>query len=195
MVGAGIGFDPRPGDPLMSSSSNIATSRMLVDCVDIHGVAVGGVKKACLGILGAAQIDKHGNINASKVSATTYIGGAGGSNDIANGANEVVVITKQKKDRFLDKVTYVTCAGTHVTTLISNLGIFEKNGGEFELTHYFAADETQKTAMLKKIAENCGWELKVAGNVQGVAAPTAEELTLLRSLDPEGIFIEDLKRI
>jgi acyl CoA:acetate/3-ketoacid CoA transferase beta subunit len=189
MVGAGIGFDPRPGDPLMSSSSNIATSRMLVDCVDIHGVAIGGVKKACLGILGAAQIDKNGNINASKVSATTYIGGAGGSNDIANGANEVVVITKQKKDRFLDKVTYVTCAGTHVTTLISNLGIFEKNGGEFELTHYFSADGSAKDAALKKIVETCGWELKISRQVRAAAEPTAEDLTLLRSLDPEGVFI------
>ena len=111
MVGAGIGFDPRPADPLMSSSSNIATSRMLVDAVDIHGVCIGGVKKACLGILGAAQIDKQGNINSSRVSVTTYIGGAGGGNDIANGAKEVIVVTKQKKDRFLEKVPYVTCPG------------------------------------------------------------------------------------
>ena len=172
MVGAGIGFDPRPADPLMSSSSNIATSRMLVDSVDIHGVCIGGVRKACLGILGAAQIDKFGNINSSKVSATTYIGGAGGGNDIANGAREVIVITKQKKDRFLDKVSYVTCAGTHVTTLISNLGIFEKNGPEFELTTYFAADESTKEQMIKKIADHCGWELKVSKTVQAASEPT-----------------------
>jgi acyl CoA:acetate/3-ketoacid CoA transferase alpha subunit len=189
MVGAGIGFDPRPADPLMSSSSNIATSRMLVDAIDIHGVCIGGVKRACLGILGAAQIDKHGNINSSKVSATTYIGGAGGGNDIANGAKEVVVITKQKKDRFLEKVSYVTCAGTNVTTLISNLGIYEKNGPEFELTHYFAADESTEEQIIRKITDQCGWELKIAQPLKSASPPTSPELALLRSLDPEGVFI------
>ncbi|MBN1381033.1 MAG: hypothetical protein JXA41_05110 [Deltaproteobacteria bacterium] len=189
MVGAGIGFDPRPADPLMTSSSNIATSRMLVDPIDIHGVCIGGVKKACLGILGAAQIDKNGNLNSSKVSEKTYIGGAGGGNDIANGAKEVVVITKQKKERFLEKVSYITCAGNHVKTLISDLGIFEKKGAAFELTHYFSADGTAKDDVLQKIADRCGWELKVSERVQAAAEPTVEELALLRSLDPEGVFI------
>lgn len=190
MAGAGIGFEPRPGDPLMSSSSNVATSRTLVDAVDIHGVAIGGVKKATLGILGAAQIDKHGNINSSKVSAATYIGGAGGGNDIANGAKEVVVITKQKKERFLDHVTYVTCAGHNVTTLISNMGVFEKNGDEFQLTQYFAGED-QRDGMLKNISDNCGWALRISAGAKPAAEPTAGELALLRSLDPEGIFTGD----
>jgi acyl CoA:acetate/3-ketoacid CoA transferase alpha subunit/acyl CoA:acetate/3-ketoacid CoA transferase beta subunit len=189
MVGAGIGFDPRPADPLMSSSGNIATSRMLVDSVDMHGVCIGGVKKACLGILGAAQIDRQGNINSSKISAATYIGGAGGGNDIANGAREVVVITRQKKDRFLEKVPYITCAGTQVTTLISHLGIFEKNGPEFELTAYFAADGSSEKEMITKITDQCGWELKIANPLKTAAPPTSRELALLRSLDPEGVFI------
>ena len=190
MVGAGIGFDPRPADPLMSSSSNIATSRMLVDAIDIHGVCIGGVRKACLGILGAAQIDRSGNINSSKVSPTTYIGGAGGGNDIANGAREVIVVTKQKKDRFLEKVPYVTCPGKQVSTLISNLGIFEKNGPEFELTAYFVKEDLiNKEAIIKRIADHCGWELKVSDQLVEVPEPTVKELALLRSLDPEGVFI------
>jgi acyl CoA:acetate/3-ketoacid CoA transferase alpha subunit/acyl CoA:acetate/3-ketoacid CoA transferase beta subunit len=189
MVGAGIGFDPRPADPLMSSSGNIATSRMLTDSVDIHGVCIGGVRKACLGILGAAQIDKFGNLNSSKISSTTYIGGAGGGNDIANGAREVVVITKQKKDRFLEQVSYITCVGTKVMTLISNLGIFEKNGPEFELTTYFAPDESTKEQMINKITDHCGWEIKVSKQVQAASEPTKNQLALLRSLDPEGVFI------
>jgi acyl CoA:acetate/3-ketoacid CoA transferase alpha subunit len=189
MVGAGIGFDPRPADPLMSSSSNIATSRMLVDAVDIHGVCIGGVKRACLGILGAAQIDKQGNINSSRVSVTTYIGGAGGGNDIANGAKEVIVVTKQKKDRFLEKVPYITCPGKNVSTLVSNMGIFEKNGDEFELTGYFMNEETNKEIKIQRIADHCGWELKVSKRIEKVPEPTEEELTLLRCLDPEGVFI------
>lgn len=189
MVGAGIGFDPRPADPLMSSSGNIATSRMLAEAIDIHGVCMGGVRRACLGILGAAQIDKHGNINSSKVSATTYIGGAGGGNDIANGAREVIVITKQKKDRFLDRVPYITCAGTQVTTLISDLGIFEKKEQELVLTEYFPADGSGEEAMVKKIKDHCGWDLKISRPLTAAAPPEKTELALLRALDPEGVFI------
>ncbi|MEW6186702.1 MAG: CoA-transferase [Thermodesulfobacteriota bacterium] len=189
MVGAGIGFDPRPADPLMSSSGNIATSRMLAEAIDIHGVCIGGVRRTCLGILGAAQIDKYGNINSSKVSASTYIGGAGGGNDIANGAREVIVITRQKKDRFLDQVPYISCAGTQVSTLISNLGIFEKKDSEFELTTYFPSEGSTEEEMIKKIKEQCGWELKVRQALTAAVSPTAKELALLRALDPEGVFI------
>ena len=189
MAGAGIGFDPRPADPLMSSSGNISTSRMLTDAVDIHGVTMGGVRRAGLGILGAAQIDKQGNINSSKVSATTYIGGAGGGNDIANGAKEVVVITKQKKARFLDRVSYVTCAGKRVTTVISHLGIFEKKDGELVLTTCFGGDGATEAEMVEKIRAECGWDLKTAATLKMAGQPEAAELALIRTMDPEGVFI------
>jgi len=189
MVGAGIGFDPRPADPLMSSSGNIATSRMLAESIDIHGVCIGGVKRACLGILGAAQIDQFGNINSSKVGPATYIGGAGGGNDIASGAREVVVITRQKRERFLEKVPYITCPGVQVKTLISDAGVYEKNGDVFELTAYFSREGLPREDIIKNIKDRCGWELKVSGRVEEVTAPTDQELTLLRSLDPEGVFL------
>jgi hypothetical protein len=35
----------------------------------------------------------------------------------------------------------------------------------------------------------CGWPLKVADTLENVSPPTAEELAILRSLDPEGFFI------
>lgn len=191
MVGAGIGFDPRPADPLMSSSGNIATSRMLAESIDIHGVCIGGVRRACLGILGAAQVDQFGNINSSKVGAATYIGGAGGGNDIASAAREVVVITKQKKERFLEKVPYITCPGTQVKTLISDAGIFEKNGNVFELTACFSKKGVPREDIVNSIIDRCGWKLKVSGQVEELPEPTDKELMLLRSLDPEGVFLKE----
>jgi hypothetical protein len=44
-------------------------------------------------------------------------------------------------------------------------------------------------ARVKKIQEMCGWPLKVADTLENVSPPTAKELAILRSLDPEGFFI------
>ena len=110
----------------MSSSGNIATSRMLTDSVDMHGVCIGGVEKVCLGTLGSAPIDKNGTLIPLKSAPPLTSAGAGGGNDIASGAREVVVVTKQKKDRFMEQVSYISCAGTNVTTLISNLGFLKR---------------------------------------------------------------------
>ena len=79
--------------------------------------------------------------------------------------------------------------GKNVSTLISNMGIFEKNGGEFELTGYFMNQEPNKENTIQRIADHCGWELKVSRQIEKVPEPTEEELTLLRCLDPEGVFI------
>ncbi len=189
MVGSGIGFEPRPADPLMVTPSNIATSRVLAESIDIHGVCVGGIKKACLGVLGAAQIDKYGNVNSSKIGDKVYIAGAGGGNDIASGAREVVVVTKQKKERFLENVPYITCPGKNISTLVSNDGVYEKNGLEFELTSYFVKDGSDQKEHINRIKENCGWALTVSKNLGKIPEPTKKELMLLRSLDPEGVFI------
>ena len=45
-----------------------------------------------LGCLGAAQIDRHGNINSTVIPGRTFLVGSGGGNDVASQADEVVVM-------------------------------------------------------------------------------------------------------
>jgi len=155
---------------------------------DLQGCAVGGVNSSCIGIMGISQIDKFGNMNSTKIGNDTYVAGAGGGGDIASTAQEVVVVARNREDRFLDKVPYITSPGSRVKTLITEDGVFEKDGPEFVLTEYFPRAFMEKDERIKQIVNNYSWKVKISLKVNEVPAPTPAELTILRSLDPEGIW-------
>jgi acyl CoA:acetate/3-ketoacid CoA transferase alpha subunit len=184
-----MGYAPRPACPVFGHVSNTRTSKILADIGITYGVAVAGRHNRCLSILGAAQLDKYGNINTSKI-GDLYLLGPGGAADAVN-ARETIVIATQSRNRFLERVPYVTYPGERIKVLVSNMGIFEKLGGkEFVLTAYFP-DKKLKTReeAIKLIKENCGWELKVAPKVAEIQPPSLDELMIIRLLDPKGIYL------
>lgn len=190
LTGSGlVGYAPRPGDPFLMSPANVMTSKVLTDTVEVYGTFVGGARNNCLSVLGGAQIDKFGNINTLKIDDLYFIG-PGGAADAIN-ARQTLVVARQSRDRLLENVPFISCSGDRVRTLVTNLGVFEKLGedGVFTLTKYFAGRFLTQEERIKEIRENCGWELKIAESLEGVSAPTAEELAILRSLDPQEFFI------
>ena len=60
----------------------------------------------------------------------TFIVGSGGANDIASAAQETMVVIKQRREAFVDRVAYITCPGERIRTVISTVGRYEKRGGE-----------------------------------------------------------------
>jgi acyl CoA:acetate/3-ketoacid CoA transferase beta subunit len=194
LIAAGIGYQPCPGDPLLISAANMATAKMISDSLDLHGVGAGGINSRCLGVLGAGQIDKDGNINStiirSRKGDDIYLAGAGGGNDIASLAQEVVVVAVHRANRFVEKVRYITCPGTRVSTLATNEGLFVKNDSGFILKGYYPKPGlSEEKDRVNQIAGACSWELHTAPQLEKMSAPTLEELNLLRSFDPEGVFL------
>jgi acyl CoA:acetate/3-ketoacid CoA transferase alpha subunit/acyl CoA:acetate/3-ketoacid CoA transferase beta subunit len=192
MVGIGlVGYSPRPGQPANLSVFNVLTAEMTSNAFETYGVFVGGLNNRCLSVLGAGQIDKNGNINSSRTTDGLYLMGSGGANDASN-AQGVLVVARQTRDRFVDKVDYVTCPGERVKVLVSDKGVFKKleNDREFTLTGYLANPDlpTGKEG-IRAVRENCGWELKVSPKVSEIPAPRVEELMMLRAFDPQGLFI------
>jgi acyl CoA:acetate/3-ketoacid CoA transferase beta subunit len=188
------GYDPRPFDPAIFNHANFPTCKIISDVHLIMGIFMGGEKNRCLGSLGAAEIDKWGNINTTKVGGKTYIVGSGGANDVASASQEIIVTAIQTPKRFVEKVSYITSPGKRVTTLVSTLGIFEKldNEQEFTLTGYFYHPSgLTKEEKVSYIKDNCGWELKVFPELQEIPQPTRDELLLLRIFDPYRYFIAD----
>jgi acyl CoA:acetate/3-ketoacid CoA transferase beta subunit len=161
---------------------------MLCDVMQVYGWLVAGTDK-CLAVLGGAEIDKQGNINSTLTSNGAHLVGSGGANDASNAAELMLVVT-QSRQRFVDKVSYVTVPGSRVTTLISDLGIFERPtpDKEFVLTAYFPQLGVKEES-IRHIKEQCGWELNVSPDVKQVPSPTQDELTLLRLLDAGGALI------
>ena len=181
-----IGYQPQAAPLGAQSVAGVYSSKMLTDTVTTHGVFVGGKNSKCLSVLGAGQIDKHGNVNSTTTSEGQFLVGSGGANDAAN-AHEVIVILNQSQDRFRETLPYVTCLGDRVTTVVSTMGVFTKPTGNGEL-HLAACFPDPKLSSLedeiRQVQDHCGWPLKLADKVEEVSKPAPDELKLLRWLMP-----------
>ena len=180
-----VGYWPRPGEPMLFNQRNFPSCTMLADIDTTLAILIGGGNARSVGSLGAAQVDKAGNINSTVIPGETLLMGSGGANDVATCATESVLVVSQSKERFLDRVPYVTAPGERVTRLVSTLGVYEKDQGEFVLTGVFDADTT---AAARECKERCGWDLKVARELTTLEPPTTEEIRTLRVFDPKGWF-------
>jgi acyl CoA:acetate/3-ketoacid CoA transferase alpha subunit/acyl CoA:acetate/3-ketoacid CoA transferase beta subunit len=179
-----VGYWPRPMEPILFNQRNFPTCTMLAGVDQTLGVIVGGASARSIGALGAAQVDKHGNINSTEIPGRMLLMGSGGANDVITSATETLVVATQTKERFLDRVDYVTGPGGRVQTLVSTLGVYRKDGGELILTGVFGdPDESAREAVAR-----CGWPLRVARTLDRIAPPNPDELRMLRLFDPNAWF-------
>jgi acyl CoA:acetate/3-ketoacid CoA transferase beta subunit len=193
MAEAGMyGYLPRPADPFIFSFYNMPTSKILTNVEVALGVFAGGSTNRCIGVLGAAQADKFGNVNMTKIPKKFYLVGSGGANDIASTARETVVVVSSGKARLLDKVPYITYPGRKVSALVSDIGIFQRIEGNdsMSLTAYIPSKTNQSEHdCIAEIRGKVGWELDIAQYIKRINSPSKEEVALLRLFDPKGYFI------
>jgi len=161
-----------------------------------------------VGVLGAAQIDRFGNLNTTAIfgerdyfTPMVRLPGSGGGNDIGSSAGRVVVMMRLERHRFVEKVDHLTTPGF----LDGSPGARQKagllgNGPSAVVTDkalfYFDA-ETKEMYLeslypgvtLEEVKACVGWELKVADNLKIAPHPTEEELEALRSIDPANLIM------
>jgi len=184
-----VGYLPRPAEPFVFSFRNFPSCKMLTDIVHTMGIFMGGGENRCLGSLAAGQVDKHGNINSTLIPGVQYITGSGGANDITSAAREVMVTLAQSPSRFVDKVPYVTAPGARVSTVVSDLGVFEKREPHGELVLTGVLGDGPEAPLVAAARERCGWELAVAPALRRFEPPSADELRLIRMFDPRRYFL------
>ena len=157
-----------------------------------------------VGFMGGAQIDQYGNLNSSLINGTgdkaaVRLPGSGGGNDIASLTNLIVSI-KHEKRRFVEQVDFITSPGWLAgrNTRSAN-GLSE--GGAFRVITDLAVlafDHETKRMMVRalnpgvtkqSVQDQTGFELLFDRNLSVTEPPTADELSLLRSLDPERILL------
>jgi glutaconate CoA-transferase, subunit B len=151
-----------------------------------------------VGFLGAAQIDKFGNINTTVIGGDylhpkVRLPGAGGAPEIAASCREVIVVLRQQAQSFVERVDFVTSVGygsgpgdrarlgltgAGPKKIITDLGVLEPDGQtlEFTLTGLYPG-VSASTAK-----ERTGWDLAIAAEPKTIAPPTAAELAALRRL-------------
>jgi len=186
-----VGYLPRPAEPFVFSFRNFPSCKMLTDILHVMGIFMGGRHNACLGSLAAGQIDRYGNINSTIIPGKAYVTGSGGANDITSSAREVVVSLLQSPPRFVDKVPYITAPGRTVRTVVSDLGVYEKEheDGALRLAGVFGNRPEAQAVEAARAA--CGWDLAVAPRLRRFESPTADELALIRLFDPRRYFLGD----
>ncbi len=137
-----------------------------------------------VGFLGAAQIDRHGNLNSTVIGdydhPTVHLPGGGGAPEIATGVRDVFVMLRQNTRTFVEELDFKTSVGDRVRVVVTDLGILEPRDGELTLvaTHPGATADEARAAT--------GWDLRVAGELQETEPPRPDEIAALRDLQPNG---------
>ena len=138
-----------------------------------------------IGFLGAAQIDRRGNLNSTVIGPYDHpkvrLPGGGGAPEIAQSVRDVFVMLRQSPRTFVERLDFKTSVGDRVRVVVTDLGILEPDGdGELSLTRVHPGVDPEQARAAT------GWELRVAEGVSETEAPTDEELAALRRLEPRG---------
>jgi glutaconate CoA-transferase subunit B len=150
-----------------------------------------------VGFLGAAQIDRHGNLNSTVIGPyaqpTTRLPGGGGAPEIAANANQVFVVLKQSPRSFVERLDFISSAGfltggaaraasgargAGPQAVVTDYGVLKPCAGTFEL-EFVARYEHLATAAAVAAT---GWPLRVAERVEVIAPASPAELATLREL-------------
>jgi glutaconate CoA-transferase, subunit B len=136
-----------------------------------------------VGFLGAAQIDRHGNLNSTVIGSyeepKVRLPGGGGAPEIAAMAKEVIVIIRQSQRTFVDRIHFKSSVpGSGAMVVITDLGVLrlDRDERELVLTH------THPGVSVDQVREETGWELRLAPDLAETEPPTDEELSVLREL-------------
>jgi glutaconate CoA-transferase, subunit B len=142
-----------------------------------------------VGLLGAAQIDRHGNLNTTVIGTydrpSVRLPGSGGAVEIALNAQRVVVVMEQSTRSFVERVDFVTSpghgsrpawAGSGPTAVVTQLGVYRFEDGEMVLS------ALHPRASQADVDAASGWPIRRPPRVQQLPDPTPRTLTLIRDL-------------
>jgi glutaconate CoA-transferase subunit B len=186
-------------DPRVMSGTCLNSG--LIDAFSI----VGHRRLRTVAFLGAAQIDRFGNINSTCIGPyekpSVRFSGSGGASDAGCLAAGVIIFMQHEKRRFVETPDYLTSPGWvkggdsrkraglprgGPMAVVSNLGImkFNPTSREMFLAEYYPGITPQH------IAEQTGFPMDVSGAVESVP-PTQEELRILREeIDPQKLILK-----
>ena len=151
-----------------------------------------------IGFLGAAQLDRYGNINTTVIGPSydkpaVRLPGAGGAPEIAGACKEVTVVLRQSRRTFAERLDFVTSVGFGdgpgarqrlgltgggPRLVITDLGVLRPDPRtcELVLTGIYAG------VPVARVRDSTGWDLAVSADLTEIAPPTEGELAALRDL-------------
>jgi len=157
-----------------------------------------------IGILGAAQVDKYGNLNSTCIGnylqPRIRFSGSGGACDVASFVSRCLIFMQHEKRKFPIKLDYLTSPGYldgpgareraglragGPTAVITNLGVmhFDDESKEMYLAYHYPGVTPQD------ILDNMEFSIDIS-RVLEAEPPTERELKILRErVDPDKLIL------
>lgn len=184
----------------MADPPNIKGATQCLDMMGVMSLLQSG--RVNLGFLGAAEVDRFGNLNSTQVQGKNGIvrlPGSGGACDIASLAQRFVALLEHARHRLPERVSYITSPGNGdgagwrkrmglprggPSAVITSKCVLRFDTGSGEA--FVATIHPGVSA--EDVKANTGWDVKVAADVKPTPEPTAKELKAIREYDTQGFW-------
>jgi len=180
----------------MGDPPNLLGATQCGQMLDVMGLLQQG--RVDVGFLGAAEVDRFGNLNTTwghRNKEMQRLPGSGGACDIACMARRTVVLLMHERSRLVERVGHITSPGfgsgngwrrsqglpfgSGPAAIITTLGVL-RFGHDGEA--YLAGGHPGVS--VEEVLANTGWTLRVAGELIETIPPSDEELSVMREIDP-----------
>lgn len=185
----------------MADPPNILGATQCLDMMGVMSLLQSG--RVNLGFLGAAEVDRFGNLNSTQVKGKdghsfVRLPGSGGACDIASLAHRFVAMIEHTKHRLPERVSYITSPGNGEgpgwrrrvglprggpAAVITTKAVlrFDESGEAYLASHHPGVS-------MDDILANTGWDLRVSDHATETASPTDAELAVIRDYDKQAFW-------
>lgn len=181
----------------MGDPANLFKATFCGDMISVMSLLQQG--RVNVGFLGAAEVDRFGNLNTTwghRNGQAVRLPGSGGACDIACLSQRTVVILAHDPQRLVARVGHITSPGngdgggwrraqglparSGPSAIITTMGVlrFGEDGDAFLASIH-------PGIRVEEVLNNTGWKLRVADNLAVTPEPTAGELGVIREIDPK----------
>ena len=185
----------------MADPPNILGATQCLDMLGVMSMLQSG--RVDLGFLGAAEVDRFGNLNSTEVqvaSGKIRLPGSGGACDIASLAHRLVVLLDHSKQRLPERVSYMTSPGNGDGLGWRKRVGLPRGGPSAVITTKavlrFGEDGEAFLASvhpgigMQDVIDNTSWTLRIGEDVTQTPEPTAAELKAIREYDKQGFWTQ-----
>jgi glutaconate CoA-transferase, subunit B len=183
----------------MGDPPNLLRATQCLDMLGVMGMLQSG--RVDLGFLGAAEVDRFGNLNSTQVEGRqgfVRLPGSGGACDIASLAQRFVVLLEHKKERLPKRVSFITSPGYGGGSgWRRKLGLPRGGPSAVVTTKAVLRFEDDGEAYLHSlhpgiecsdVLANTGWNLRISQDLRQTQEPSIQELKAIREYDKEGFW-------
>jgi glutaconate CoA-transferase subunit B len=183
----------------MADPPNLLGATQCLDMLGVMSLLQAG--RVHMGFLGAAEVDKYGNLNSTQVmgkNGMVRLPGSGGACDIASMAHRYVALLEHSRHRLPERVSYITSPGNGDGPGWRKKVGLPRGGPAAVITSKcvlrFGEDGEAYASTIhpgvtaEDVVANTGWKLKVAADVRPTPEPNAAELQAIREYDKNGFW-------